>query len=66
MCLPLRQRATELADLAIDMYVYRIQKAIGGYYAAMTRTDAVVMTAGIGENSAELRERIFAGLAHWA
>ena len=54
----------ELADLAIDMYVYRIQKAIGGYYAAMTRTDAVVMTAGIGENSAELRERIFAGLAH--
>ena len=35
-----------------------------GYYAAMTRTDAVVMTAGIGENSAELRERIFAGLAH--
>ena len=41
-----------------------IQKAIGGFYAAMTRTDAVVMTAGIGENSAELRERIFDGLAH--
>ncbi len=54
----------EHAELAIDMYVYRIQKAIGGFYAAMTRTDAVVMTAGIGENSAELRERIFAGLAH--
>ena len=54
----------EHANLAIDMYVYRIQKAIGGYYAAMTRTDAVVMTAGIGENSAKLRERIFAGLAH--
>ena len=30
----------------------------------MTRTDAVVMTAGIGENSAELRELIFDGLAH--
>ncbi len=54
----------EHAELAIDMYVYRIQKAIGGFYAAMTRTDAVVMTAGIGENSAELRERIFDGLAH--
>ena len=54
----------ERANLAIEMYVYRIQKAIGSYYAAMTRTDAVVMTAGIGENSAELRERIFAGLAH--
>ena len=54
----------ELAELAIDMYVYKVQKAIGSFYAAMTRTDAVVMTAGIGENSAELRERIFAGLAH--
>jgi acetate kinase len=54
----------ERAELAIDMYVYKVQKAIGSYYAAMTRTDAVVMTAGIGENSADLRERIFAGLAH--
>ena len=54
----------EWAELAIEMYVHRVQKAIGGYYAIMTRTDAVVMTAGIGENSAELRERIFAGLAH--
>lgn len=54
----------EDAQLAIDMYVYRVQKTIGSYYAAMTRTDAVVMTAGIGENSAEIRERIFAGLAH--
>lgn len=55
---------SELAKLAIDMYVYKVQKAIGSYYAIMRRTDAVVMTAGIGENSAELRERIFAGLAH--
>ncbi len=54
----------ELAQLAIDMYVFKVQKAIGSYYAIMRRTDAVVMTAGIGENSAELRERVFAGLAH--
>lgn len=52
------------AGLAIDMYVYKVQKAIGSYFAVMTRTDAVVMTAGIGENSAELREKIFSGLAH--
>lgn len=52
------------AALAIEMYTYAIQKAIGALYAVMTRTDAVVMTAGIGENSAELRERIFSGLAH--
>ncbi|WP_165170190.1 acetate/propionate family kinase [Adlercreutzia sp. ZJ242] len=57
-------RGDEHAELAIDMYVYRVQKSIGSYYAAMTRTDAVVMTAGIGENSADLRERIFRGLAH--
>ena len=57
-------QGNERAELAIDMYVYKIQKSIGSYYAAMTRTDAVVMTAGIGENSAALRERIFAGLAH--
>ncbi len=62
--LDLADQGDERAELAIDMYVYRVQKAIGGYYAAMTRTDAVVMTAGIGENSSELRERIFDGLAH--
>ncbi len=52
------------AKLAVEMYVYKVQQAIGQFYAIMTRTDAVVMTAGIGENSSELRELIFAGLAH--
>ncbi len=54
----------EACALAVDMYVYAVQKAIGAYYAVMTRTDAVVMTAGIGENSAELRKRVFDRLAH--
>lgn len=54
----------EDAKLAVEMYVYKVQQAIGSFYAIMTRTDAVVMTAGIGENSSELRELIFAGLAH--
>ena len=58
------EAGNEQAALAIDMYVYKVQKAIGSFYAVMTRTDAVVVTAGIGENSWELRERIFAGLAH--
>ena len=62
--LKLAAAGDERAQLAIDMYVYRVQKQIGSYYAVMTRTDAVVMTAGIGENSADLRERIFSGLAH--
>lgn len=54
----------EAARLAIDMYVFKVQKAIGSFYAIMRRTDAVVMTAGIGENSAELRDLVFDGLAH--
>ena len=54
----------EDAKLAIDMYVYKVQKAIGSYYAVLPHTDVVVMTAGIGENSPELREAIFAGLEH--
>ncbi|BAK45345.1 acetate/propionate family kinase [Eggerthella sp. YY7918] len=58
------EKGNKDAALAIEMYTYTIQKAIGALYAVMTRTDAVVMTAGIGENSAELRRRIFSGLAH--
>lgn len=54
----------EDAALARDMYMYAVQKAIGACFAIMTRTDAVVMTAGIGENSAEMRERVFERLAH--
>lgn len=52
------------AQLALDMYVYTVQKTIGEYFAIMPRTDAVVMTAGIGENSEDVRKWIFDGLAH--
>jgi acetate kinase len=38
------------------MYSYRIRKYIGAYYAALGRVDAVVFTAGIGENSAFVRQ----------
>ncbi|MFY0606564.1 MAG: acetate kinase [Cyclobacteriaceae bacterium] len=56
----LKQRATgdEDAILAIDMYVQRIKKYIGAYAAEMGALDAIVFTAGIGENSAELRSLI--------
>ncbi|MGI6221661.1 MAG: acetate/propionate family kinase [Coriobacteriales bacterium] len=52
------------AELALEMYSYRIQKVIGSYYAIMPHIDAIVLTAGVGENSAEIRERIFYGLIH--
>ncbi|MEQ8239815.1 MAG: acetate kinase [Cyclobacteriaceae bacterium] len=46
------------ATLAIDMYTQRIKKYIGAYAAEMGALDAIVFTAGIGENSAELRSLI--------
>lgn len=46
------------AALALDMFCYRAKKYIGAYFAVLGRVDAVVFTAGIGENDAEVRERI--------
>ncbi|MBN1521816.1 MAG: acetate/propionate family kinase, partial [Candidatus Aureabacteria bacterium] len=42
----------------IEMYVYRIQKYIGAYAAAMNGVDAIVFTAGIGENSSYIRIKV--------
>jgi acetate kinase len=50
------------AKLAFDMYVYRIRKYIGAYAAAMNGLDAILFTAGVGENSATLRKRVCEGL----
>ncbi len=46
------------AKSAIDLYVYRIGRELGSLAAALGGLDAVVFTAGIGENSAALRERV--------
>ena len=48
----------ERATAALDMFAYGVQKYIGTYAAAMGGIDAVVFTAGIGENDATLREQI--------
>ena len=48
----------ELAETALEIFVYRIQKYIGAYVATLNGVDAIVFTAGIGENSPELRARI--------
>lgn len=50
------------AQLALEMYAYRIKKYIGAYFAVLGKVDALVFTAGIGENSAEVRERSCRGL----
>jgi acetate kinase len=46
------------AKEAIDLYVYRIGRELGSLAAALGGLDALVFTAGIGENSAELRQRV--------
>ena len=52
------------AALAVDMFVYRIKKYIGAYYAVTGPLDALVFTAGIGENDDEVRARVCEELEH--
>jgi acetate kinase len=50
------------AKLAIDILIYQIKKYIGSYAAAMGGLDAVVFTAGIGENTGKIRAGALEGL----
>ncbi|MGQ9779864.1 MAG: acetate/propionate family kinase [Bacillota bacterium] len=50
------------AKLALEMFAYRLRKYIGAYFVAMGGLDALVFTAGIGENSYEMRARVCRGL----
>jgi acetate kinase len=46
----------ENAKLAYDMYAYRIKKFIGSYAAVLNGIDAIIFTAGVGENDAQVRQ----------
>ena len=46
------------ADLASSLYAYRIKKYIGAYAAVLNGLDAIVFTAGVGENDKEVRKRV--------
>ncbi len=50
------------AQLAFDIYCYRIKKYVGAYYAVLGTVDAIVFTAGVGEHSAEVRASSLQGL----
>jgi acetate kinase len=52
----------DAATLALEVYCYRIRKYVGAYYAAMGRLDAVVFTAGVGENASRVRAQALQGL----
>ncbi|MFA7283301.1 MAG: acetate kinase [Candidatus Omnitrophota bacterium] len=46
------------AKLALDIFVYRIRKYIGAYIAVLGGVDALIFTAGIGENKASIRQAV--------
>jgi len=46
------------AQLALDVFHYRVKKYIGDYMAVLNGVDAIIFTAGLGENAAETREEI--------
>jgi acetate kinase len=52
----------EAAQLAFDIYVHRLRKYVGAYTAVLGRVDAVTFTAGVGENSAAVREAALRGM----
>ena len=55
-------KGNERAILALDVYNYRVRQMIGAYAAAMGGVDAIVFTAGLGENAKETRRDICKGL----
>ena len=50
------------ALLANDIFVDRIKKYIGQYFAVLNGADAIIFTAGIGENSKTIREQVISGM----
>ena len=56
------ENGNERAQLAYDMYSNSVKKYIGSYIAVMGGVDAIVLTAGVGENCEKMRRMIFAGL----
>ena len=56
------EKGNERAGLAVDMFNYGVKRLIGAYAAAMGGVDAIIFTAGVGENSASQRMAIASGL----
>lgn len=56
------EEGNERAELALEVFGNRIHKYIGSYASRMYGVDAIIFTAGIGENSDVIRERVLRGL----
>lgn len=57
-----RDEGNEQADMAFKAFIYRVKKYIGSYSAVMGGMDAIVFTAGIGENSPLVRQMVCEGM----
>ena len=51
-----KRKGNKHADIALNVYTYRIKKYVGAYFAILGGLDALIFTAGIGENSPEIRD----------
>lgn len=58
------KEGNDRAQLAIDLFVTKLRKYIGLYIARLNGADALIFTAGVGENSAEIRDRICQGFEY--
>jgi len=58
----LASEGNKRADLAIDMFAYRVKKYIGAYMAALGHVDAIIFEGGIGEHNPDVVNRCVAGL----
>ncbi len=58
------EEGNDRAQLALDKFVYEVKKDIGAYAAAMGGVDAIVFTAGVGENSVDMRVKLVEGLEY--
>lgn len=59
-----REKGDKQAALAFDVFCHRIRSYLGAYYAVLGRVDALIFTAGIGENDNEMRAAVCSELDH--
>ena len=59
-----RAKGDGMAQLAFEVFCHRIRSYLGAYYAILGRVDAVIFTAGIGENDNHLRAEVCKNLEH--
>lgn len=58
------KNGNKLARLAFDIFIYRLQKYIGAYYAVLGGLDALVFTGAVGSGKAVTRNAVCRGLKH--